>query len=276
MTVEEKLKKLKKRLKGLKSVLLAYSGGVDSSFLLKIAHGILGAKVLAVTALSETYPALEAEKARDFAKNLGVRFRMIRTHELRNPRFRRNPQNRCYFCKKELFARLTRLAEKNRLQAVIDGSNFDDLSDYRPGAQAKNECGVVSPLSEARLTKQDIRTLSKRLGLATWNKPALACLASRIPYHSAINRQRLERIDRAEEILRETFGIKGNLRLRDFGQEARLELDKKEIKKIKALKKARLLLGALGYKNVVVDLEGYRCGRMNELLSVRSETHKNT
>ena len=266
MTSREKLKKLKTHLKSLKSVLLAYSGGVDSSFLLKVASDVLGDKVLAVTALSETYPALEAEKARTLAEKLKVRLEMIRTHELRDPRFRRNPENRCYFCKKELFAQLVRLARKNRLRAVIDGSNLDDLSDYRPGSKAKEESGIISPLCEAQLTKKDIRALSKQLGLPTWNKPALACLASRIPYHSVINCQRLRRIDKAEEILRDTFGIKGNLRVRDFGAKALIEVDKKEIKKIGLSKKVISLLGGLGYKKVIVDLKGYRSGSMNGAL----------
>jgi len=267
MTRQEKLKKLKTHLKSLKSVLLAYSGGVDSSFLLKVASDTLGDKVLAVTALSETYPVLEAEKARALAGKLKIRLKMIRTHELRDPRFRRNPENRCYFCKKELFARLARLARKNRLGAVIDGSNLDDLSDYRPGSKAKKEFGIISPLCEAQLTKKDIRVLSKQSGLPTWNKPALACLASRIPYHSAIDRKRLRRIDKAEENLRNAFGIKGNLRVRDFGVRARIEVDKKEIKKISPAKKMISALDGLGYKEVVVDPRGYRCGSMNGTLT---------
>ena len=170
------------------------------------------------------------------------------------------------FVKKSYLPRLVRLARKNRLGAVIDGSNLDDLSDYRPGSKAKEEFGIISPLCEAQLTKKDIRALSKQSGLPTWNKPALACLASRIPYHSVISRQRLRRIDKAEEILRDTFGIKGNLRVRDFGARALIEVDKKEIKKIGPSKKMISLLGGLGYKKVVVDLKGYRSGSMNGTL----------
>ncbi len=261
---ERKLKRLRGMLEKLGSVVVAYSGGVDSSFLLKIAVEILGDKVLAVTALSETYPKHEVGCARNLARELGARLKVIRTHELKNARFRNNPENRCYFCKKELFSKLKGLAKKHHLDFVVDGSNVDDLSDYRPGAQAKKEFGVVSPLQEAGLTKKDIRELSKRAGLATWCKPALACLASRIPYYSKINRPRLMKIERAEEALRKAFKIRGNLRVRDLGDVARIEVDKPEINRLRASERTFVLLRKAGYKDVVVDPKGYRTGSLNE------------
>lgn len=259
-----KLELLQVRLRTLGPALIAYSGGVDSSFLLKIASDVLGKRVLAVTALSETYPESEMECAERLAKELGVRHRFIRTRELRDPRFRKNPENRCYFCKSELFGRLRRMAKKEGLSAVWDGSNVDDLADYRPGAIAKKENGILSPLQDVGLTKSDIRSLSKRLGLKSWCKPALACLASRIPYHSAIDKKRLLRVDRAETVLRNKFDIQGNLRVRDHGMLARVEVDKKELKKLSDTDRLEKLLRPLGYKEIVIDKKGYRTGSMNE------------
>ncbi|MBI5874046.1 MAG: ATP-dependent sacrificial sulfur transferase LarE [Candidatus Omnitrophica bacterium] len=264
--LDTKLRKLKARLRRLGSVLVAYSGGVDSSLLLKVALQVLGDNVLAVTALSETYPAAELECARNLAIKLRARHKVIRTRELESRDFARNPVNRCYYCKKELFARLGSLAKKNDLRFVVDGSNVDDLVDYRPGARAKEEFGVVSPLQEAGLTKKDVRHLSKKMGLGTWCKPALACLASRIPYHSRIDKKRLLRIDKAENALRKEFCFRGNLRVRDYGEEARIEADKKEIRKLLCVSKVERLLKPLGYKKVIIDPKGYRTGSMNEAI----------
>lgn len=263
-SLDAKLTDLRARLKSLGSVLVAYSGGADSSLLIKISKEVLGDKVVAVTAISETYPMAEAKSAKSLARKHGVKHEFIKTYELKNPLFRNNPKDRCYICKKELFSKLTNLSQAFGLDFIVDGSNADDLSDYRPGSLAKKEFNVVSPLQEAGFTKEDVRRLSKQLGLSTWSKPALACLASRIPFHSKISRQRLSKINKAEEILRKAFKIKGNLRVRDFKDTASIEVDKKEIKRVAASDSAKVLLEALGYKKVIIDPRGYRCGSLNE------------
>ncbi|OIO35393.1 MAG: TIGR00268 family protein [Candidatus Omnitrophica bacterium CG1_02_44_16] len=259
-----KLTDLRVRLKSLGSVLVAYSGGADSSLLVKVAKDVLGNKVVAVTAVSETYPLSEAKSAKSLAQKHGVRHEFIKTRELKDPLFRNNPKNRCYICKKELFSKLTTLSRAFGLDAIVDGSNVDDLADHRPGSLAKKEFNVISPLQEAGFTKEDVRRLSKQLGLSTWSKPAQACLASRIPYNSKITRERLVNINKAEEILRKAFKIKGNLRVRDFQGTASIEVDKKDIKRVAASDRATVLLEALGYKKVVIDPRGYRRGSLNE------------
>jgi pyridinium-3,5-biscarboxylic acid mononucleotide sulfurtransferase len=269
LSQRNKLKRLKEYIESLGSVLLAYSGGVDSTFLLKVAFDVLGNKVLAVVASSEIHPSGELGNAKDSAQKLGARFKIIKTQELKNKLFRSNTKERCYYCKRELFVKLNKLAKKYGLNTVVDGSNADDVLDYRPGAKAKKELGVISPLEAVGLTKKEIRSLSKSLGLDTWAKPALACLASRVPYHSAIDARRLKRIDRAEQILRKVFKLHGNLRVRDLGDTASIEVDRQDIKRLLLSKKPVMLLRSLGYKEVVIDPKGYRCGSLNEVLKRR-------
>ena len=247
------------------SVLVAYSGGVDSTFLLKVAKDVLDGKVLAVTASSSTYPDEELEFAKKMAKILGVRHRIIKTQELENKRFISNPINRCYFCKKELFGRLKDIAQKFKLNFVVDATNVSDIKDYRPGNIAKKEFNIRSPLQEAGFTKEDIRKLSKRLGLVTWDKPSLACLASRIPYGTKISLKMLERIQKAEKFLRQ-IGFK-EARLRHYNGLCRIEVPKSDILSLISKRdKVVNRLKRIGYNYITVDLEGYRTGSMNELL----------
>lgn len=260
-----KLEKLKKILRQMQSVLLAFSGGVDSSFLLKVARDTLGNKVLAVTAVSATYPLHELESAKKIARKLKVRHKVIRTSELKDKNFVSNPVNRCYFCKKELFVKLKTIARDNCLRYVIDASNITDKEDYRPGDRSKRELGVRSPLQEAGFTKDDIRRLSKKFKLPTWDKPSLACLASRIPYGSKITPVVLSKVERAENLLNK-MGFK-QVRLRHYNGLCRIEVEPEKIKRL--LEKRNLIvekLKRLGYNYITVDLEGYRTGSLNEVI----------
>ena len=265
MSIDDKITALKKLLTHYSSALIAFSGGVDSTFLLAVASSVLPRnKLLAVTATSATYPKEELEFSKRISRALGVRHTIIRTHELRDSRFVSNSTQRCYFCKKELFSRLKRIAREKNLSVIADASSISDLKDFRPGNKAKEELGVRSPLQEVGLTKSDIRRASKKAGLLTWNKPSLACLASRIPYGTAITIEMLERINRAEQFLKRQ-GFQ-EVRVRHYGKLCRIEVGKKEIpdfirKRDVIVKK----LCALGYNYITLDLEGYRTGSMNEV-----------
>lgn len=260
-----KLRKLKSILQKMGSVLLAYSGGADSTFLLKVAADVLGDKVLAVTADSPTYPAGELTFARGLCRALGVKHRTINTLELNNKNFARNPVNRCYFCKNELFRSLKEIARKNKINFVIDASNVSDKSDFRPGSIAKKKLGVRSPLQEAGITKEDVRRLSKKLGLVTWDKPALACLASRVPYGTRITQPLLKRIYQSEGYLKK-MGF-SQVRLRHYNGLCRIEVPKTEIRSL--IDKGNQVIDKLkkiGYNYITVDLEGYRTGSLNEVI----------
>ncbi len=262
-----KLKKLRSIIRNAGSLLIAFSGGVDSTFLLKVASEVLPRdKLLAVTADSATYPAEELLSAKCSVKRLGVRHKIVKTKELKDSRFSANPVNRCYFCKSELFLRLKKLAKEEKLNFVADASNTSDKFDFRPGARAKTELKIRSPLAEAGLAKRDIRMLSKKIGLDTWDKPALACLASRVHYGIKIDQRLLNKINQAENLIRRD-GFR-QVRVRHYNNGlCRIEVPKKEVGLL--IKRGNLLvekLKKLGYNYVTVDLEGYRTGSMNPTL----------
>jgi len=261
----KKIEKLKDILKQMGSVLIAFSGGSDSSFLLKIASSVLPKeKIIAVTADSPTYTRQELSGARLFAAALGVKHIVIKTLELREERFISNPLNRCYFCKRELFSRLRKLADEYKINFVIDGTNKTDAFDSRPGAAAKRELAVRSPLEESGIDKADIRRASKRLGLTTWNKPSGACLASRIAYGVKITPALLSRIGRAEAYLKR-LGFR-QVRLRHYNGLCRIEVLRHEIVRLINKRDGIITrLKTLGYTHITVDLEGYRTGSMNEM-----------
>jgi uncharacterized protein len=257
------------RLASLGSVLVAYSGGVDSAFLGITAARVLGDRSICITADSPSYPERHRDLAIGTARAFQLRHEMVRTSEVDNPNYRANPANRCYYCKHELYSRLTALARERGIAAVVDGSNADDRGDYRPGRQAAREFGVLSPLDEAGLTKDDIRELARLAGMATWDEPASACLSSRIPYHSEVTEEKLRTIDAAERVLRDLgFRI---CRVRHHDTIARLELGKDEIARAFEPDTAAAIdrgLRALGYAHVTVDLRGYRLGSLNDALKL--------
>jgi pyridinium-3,5-biscarboxylic acid mononucleotide sulfurtransferase len=255
-------------------MLIAFSGGVDSTFLVYLANRVLPGKVLAVTAVSETYPIRELKAARTLARKIGVRHLVIKTRELENKKFKANTAERCYFCKKELFGTLKRLALRSKFDHVADAANIDDLQDYRPGSRAGRELGIRHPLQEAGFTKKDIRKISRMYDLPTWNKPALACLASRVPYGNEIKSKTLIRIDQAEEFL-QTFRLQ-QVRVRDYGQMARIEVEPSDFRKIlKNCKKITRYFKKLGYLYISLDLAGYRMGSLNEELPVTAKGSRN-
>jgi len=263
--LDNKLDKLKDILKSLDSVVIAFSGGVDSTLLSKVAYEVLGDKSLAVTAKSETYTKSELEDAIELAKKIGIKHEVIETSELDIPEFSHNPVDRCYYCKKELLTKLKEFAKSNGFKNVVDGANVDDVGDYRPGMRAVAELNVRSPLKEAQLTKAEIRELSKHYGLPSWDKPSAACLASRFPYGTEITAERLDTVGDAEAFIK-SFGII-QLRVRYHDQIARIEVSEKDMENL--LKNRDQIVKKLkefGFNYVTMDLQGYRTGSMNEVL----------
>jgi uncharacterized protein len=256
-------------LLSLDSVIVAYSGGVDSAYLALVASRTLGDRALAVTADSPSYPERHRRMAVRIAQQFGLRHEIIHTSELERPEYRENLANRCYYCKHELYTHLSRIAA-GHAAVVVDGNNADDRGDYRPGRQAAREFGVRSPLDEVNLTKDEIRALSKRAGLPTWDEPASACLSSRIPYHNEVTDEKLRMIERAEQALR-ALGFRV-FRVRHHDDLARVEIARAEMARAAEAETAAAIvreLKAIGYRYVSLDLQGYRTGSLNEGLLLR-------
>jgi uncharacterized protein len=271
--MDAKLRRLEEILRAAQGVLVAFSAGVDSTFLLKIAHGVLGDSAVALTASSPTAPPGELQAAKDFAAWLECRHIIVESQELANPSFAQNPANRCFFCKDELYRICRSQADQLAINAVVDGTNLDDLSDHRPGLKAAKEWRVRHPLVEAQMTKEDIRRHSRELGLSTWDKPSSPCLSSRFPYGTAINLERLRQVAACEMFMKD-------LRFREFrvryhGDLARIEVSQQEFERLLDRTTRDAVVQKFkeaGFHYVSLDLQGYRTGSMNEAL--RSNAHQ--
>lgn len=262
----KKLEKLKEYLKAIENVAVSFSGGVDSTFLLKVAHDTLGDNAIAVTAHSCSFPEREFSEAKEFCRREGIRHVIVETNELEIEGFAQNPENRCYICKTALFKKMRQALENYGFKNIAEGSNMDDNGDYRPGLIAVKEQGIISPLRYAELYKEEIRSLSEEMGLSTWDKPSFACLSSRFVYGELITKEKLEMVEKAEQYLLDS-GFK-QMRVRVHGNVARIEVLPEDFEKIAAIREEVYdYFNALGFPYVSLDLKGYRTGSMNETIS---------
>jgi pyridinium-3,5-biscarboxylic acid mononucleotide sulfurtransferase len=255
--LSSKLESLRERIRSTRACVVAFSGGVDSTLVLKVAHDALRDRVIAVTALSESLPAGELEETKALSRTIGARHVVLRTFETQNEDYLANGANRCYFCKTEMYARIKTFAAGEGIDVVLDGLNLDDLKDRRPGRAAAMEHGVISPLVDAELSKAEVRELSRQMGLPTWDKPALACLSSRIPHGTPITLQSLTQVDRAESFLKK-LGVR-QVRVRHHGETASIEVEPGDFSLMRAREdQIAQHLSSLGFPNVVLAPEGYR------------------
>jgi len=272
MKYRNSLKRLQSSLEKTGSLAVAYSGGVDSNFLLKVAHDVLKNKVIAVTARSATFPEREFKEASDFTRSAGIKHIVIKTAELKIKGFSDNQPDRCYLCKYELFSKIKAFARKHGINWIAEGSNIDDLDDYRPGKQALKELGIISPLQDAGFNKDAIRKLSKKMGLPKWDKQSFACLASRFPYGEKITRDKLAMVDKAEQYLI-NLGFQ-QVRVRYHGDTARIEVAEAEKRKffnLKLMNDVHKKFRGIGFAYCALDLQGYRTGSMNEVIDTQKD-----
>jgi uncharacterized protein len=272
MERQDALKQLEYNIGEKGSLAVAYSGGVDSTFLLKVAHDVLQDRVIAVTARSSIHPQREFKEAAEFARSAGIKHIIIQSEELEIEGFTDNPPHRCYLCKYELFSKIKEVAGKHGIKHIAEGSNIDDLGDYRPGMKAIKELGIISPLKDAGLGKDVIRKLSKQMRLLTWDKQSFACLASRFPYGEKITKEKLAMVDRAEQCLL-SFGFK-QVRVRHHGDTARIEVAEAERPKffdLELMDNVYKQFREIGFAYTALDLQGYRTGSMNEVIDTRLE-----
>ncbi|MGP0566583.1 MULTISPECIES: ATP-dependent sacrificial sulfur transferase LarE [unclassified Nitrospina] len=267
MTLHDKHKRMQAQIAALPGAIVAFSGGVDSTLVLAIAHAALGERVLAVTGRSPSVPERELEASKKLARHIGARHLIVDTGEIHNPDYTANPANRCYFCKTELYDHLKRIASERGLPYILNGTNSDDLGDHRPGLVAADEAKVLSPLADSGMTKQDVRDLSQELGLPTWDKPAMACLASRVPYGQEVTTEKLSMIERAEDVLL-AMGLR-QVRVRHHGDIARIEAPQDDLPMLLDPEQARIIeskFREIGFQFVTVDILGFRSGSLNQVL----------